>query len=186
MRKYLGLLCAASMALPVLAITAQPAAAAPVVTCTKAAGTATFKPGLPPIGNNTKVKSKLTSTGTVSGCTGSGHVTGGKTKFVQTSASTGANCTTLATPKPSSPPTKGTLTITWNNNKGVSTAKGTAIKQTKATEANITGKITSGKFVGKTFKATVTFKVPQDGSCSSKPLTKVTYTNKSGTKTTIG
>ncbi len=130
------------------------------------------------------MKSKLTSTGTLSGCTGSGHVSKGTTKFVQTSKSTGANCTTLATPTSSTKPTKGTLTITWAGGKGKSTATGTAIKQTDATHANITGKIGSGLFKGKTFKAKVEFKVPSDGSCGSKPLTKVTYKNVG--KTTIG
>jgi hypothetical protein len=184
MRKFLGLFCAAAMMLPVAVITASPAAAAAGPTCAKAAGTAKFTPGLPPIGNSTKVKSKLTSTGTVTKCTGVKGVTGGHTTFTQTSKSTGSNCTTLATPKPSTPPTKGTLTIKWSNGK-TSKAPNTAIKQVKATEANITGKITSGAFVGKTIKGTVTFKVPQDGSCSTKPLTKVTYTNKTGTKFTV-
>jgi hypothetical protein len=184
MRKFLGLFCAAAMTLPALVITASPAAAAPVVTCTKASGTAKFTPGLPPVGDDTKVKAKLTSTGSISGCTGSGHVSKGTTKFTQTSKSDGSNCAELIAPDTSAKPTKGTLVITWAGGKGKSTAAGTAIKQTDATHANITGKITAGKFKGKTFKAKVEFKVPTDGSCSSKPLTKVTYKNVG--KTTVG
>ncbi len=104
MRKYFGLLFAASMMLPVGVITAAPAAAASAPTCGKAAGSANFKPGLPPIGDSTKVKSKLTSKGTVSGCKGVKGIKSGKTTFKQTSKSTGANCTTLATPKKSTRP----------------------------------------------------------------------------------
>ena len=85
---------------------------------------------------------------------------------------------------PEHQPTKGTLTITWAGDKGKSTATGSSIKQTDATHANITGKIGSGLFKGKTFKARSEFKMPSDGSCGSKPLTKVTYKNVG--KTTIG
>ena len=175
MRKTFGLLCAAALMLPVGIIAAAPAGAATVTQCGVAKGTATFKPPLPKLGNSTKVKSKLTSTGTVSGCKGGG-VTSGKTKFTQTSASTGANCTTLVQPKATDKPTVGTLTTTWQNGK-VSTAKSTAIKQTDATHANITGKITSGLFLGKTLKGTVEF-TPESGGCTSKDLSKVTYVNK--------
>jgi hypothetical protein len=180
MRKYFGLLFAASMMLPVGVITAAPAAAASAPTCGKAAGTANFKPGLPPIGDSSTVKSKLTSKGTVSGCKGVKGIKSGKTTFKQTSTSTGTNCTMLASPKKSDKPTKGILTVKWNNGKS-SVAKSTAIKQSSATVANISGKITTGLFKGKTFKATVEFSVPADGSCATKPLTKVTYKNKGKT-----
>ena len=77
MRKTLGLLCAVGMLLPLGVITAGPAAAVPVITCTKASGTFKFTPPLPASGG---VKSTLTSTGTVSGCTGGGGASG-KTSF---------------------------------------------------------------------------------------------------------
>ena len=180
MRKYVGLLCAAALTVPAtLMITASPAAAANAVTCTKAAGTGTFTPPLPKIGSTTKEKSKLTSTGTVSGCTGSG-VKSGKTKFTQTSTPEPGNCQTLVEVKSTDKPTKGTLVITWNNAKK-STAAGFTIKQTDATHANTTGKITAGYLKGKVISGKIVFK-PESGGCTTKNLSKVTYTNTPKTK----
>src|SRR4051812_24861828 len=178
MRKLVGLLSMTALLLPVGIVAAQPAAAAGN-SCTKAAGTGTFKPPLPKLGNPKKVNAKLSSTGTVSGCTGGG-VKSGKTSFVQTSKPRPANCTTLVTVKKSDPPTVGNLTITWNNGKK-SVAKGFKIKQTKATEATTTGKITTGLFAGKTIAGTIVF-TPQKDGCTKKDLAKVTYVNKKGTK----
>ena len=183
MRKTLGVLCAAAMMVPLGVITAQPAAAATVTQCSKAAGSATFTPPLPRLGSTKKVNSKLTAKGTVSGCIG-GHVTKGTTSFVQTSKPTPANCQTIVKPDPKAAPTLGTLTIKWNNGK-TSTAKGFKIKQTDATTATTTGKITSGNFAGKTIKGTVSF-TPESGGCTSKDLAHVTYVNKKGTKFVIG
>ena len=181
MRKTLGVLCAAAMMVPLGVITAQPAAAATVTQCSKAAGSATFTPPLPKLGSTKKTNSKLTATGTVSGCVGGG-VKSGKTKFVQTSKPTPGNCSTIVQPSKTNA-TYGTLTITWNTGK-VSTAKGFKIHQTDSTTATTTGKITSGKFAGKTIKATVTF-TPESGGCTSKDLAHVTYVNKKGTKFVI-
>jgi hypothetical protein len=178
MRKLVGLLSMTALLLPAGVIAAQPASAAGN-SCTKAAGSATFKPPLPKIGNPKKVSAKLASVGTVSGCTGGG-VKSGKTSFTQTSKPRPANCTTLVTVKKSDPPTVGTLTIKWNNGK-TSTAKGFKIKQTAATEATTTGKVTAGLFVGKTISGTITF-TPQKDGCTKKDLAKVTYVNKKGTK----
>ena len=186
MRKSLVLFAAAAMMLPIGIITAAPAGAATVTQCSAAAGTGTFTPaiakGITAATQGPKRSSKLSSTGTVSGCVGGG-VKSGKTKFVQTSKPTPGNCYTLLHPKASSPGTLGTLTITWNTN-AVSTAKGFKIKQTTATEATTTGKITSGKFVGKTIKGTVSFK-PKQGDCVNSDLKSVSYTNKKGTKFVI-
>jgi hypothetical protein len=186
MRKYVGLLCAAALIVPAAVIsTAGPAAAAPVVTCTKAAGSATFTPALPPLSSTKKVKSKLAATGTLGGCTGSGGVKSATTTFKQTSASTPSNCTTLSKPDPKSKGTIGTLTIKWNKGPA-STVKALTIKQTpKVVDSTITGKITAGQFVGKTFKGFVTYTLPK-GACSSKPLSKVTYKETKGKKGTVG
>jgi len=147
-------LCAAALLLPVGVITASPAAAAAGTVCSKASGTGVFTPAVPK-GAVTKKASKLTATGKVSGCTGS--VKSGTTKFVQTSKPVPGNCQTLLVVNSADKPAVGTLTIKWNNGK-TSVAKGFKIKQTKATEATTTGKITSGLFVGKVIKGTVTFK----------------------------
>jgi hypothetical protein len=183
MRKYFGLLCAAALTVPTAVIaTASPAAAAPVVTCTKAAGTATFTPPLPKLGSTKKVKSKLTAKGTVSGCTGGLK---GTTTFTQTGTPEPGNCQTLAEVKPTDKPTVGKFVIKWSNGKTSTVAKFT-IKQTKAvTDATTTGKITAGAYVGKVVKGTVTYKIPT-GGCSTKDLAKVTYTNKKNTKFTVG
>jgi len=187
MRKTLGLLCAAALMLPIGVITAGSAGAATVTQCSAAAGTATFTPpvakGPTAATQGPKRSSKLSSSGTVSGCAGGG-VKSGKTKFVQTSKPTPGNCYTLLNPKASSPGTLGTLTITWNTGK-VSTAKGFKIKQTAATTATTTGKITSGQFAGKTIKGTVSF-APKKGDCVNSDLSQVSYTNKKGTKFVIG
>jgi hypothetical protein len=181
MRKTFGLLCAAALMLPIGIITAAPAGAATVTQCSKAAGTFKFTPPLPVTGTT---KSKLTSTGTISGCVG-GKVTSGKTSFTSAPSNTPAGCSTLIKPDPKSKGTVGVFKVTWNNGK-TSTAKAFYIKQTSAiVDATTTGKITSGLFLGKTIKGTVTFKL-NSGGCSSKPASGGTYTNKKGTKFTIG
>ena len=179
MRKFLGLLSAAALMLPIGVLTASPAAAAGGTTCTKASGIAYFKPPLPKLGSTKKVSSKLSANGSVSGCSGGG-VKSGHFSFVQTSKPTPGNCQTLVTVNKNDPPTIGTLTITWNTTKK-SVAKGFKIKQTAATEATTTGKITSGLFAGKTISGTVTF-TAEKGGCTQKDLSKVTFVNKKGTK----
>jgi hypothetical protein len=187
MRKFVGLLCAAALVTPAAVIvTASPAAAAPVVTCAKAAGSATFTPPLPKLSSTKLVKAKLAATGTLKSCTGSGGVTAGTIKFTQSGTPEPGNCKTLAEVKSTDKPTIGKLVITWAGGKGTSTVAKFSIKQTKAVIDSVTtGKITAGLFVGKTVKGTTTYTVPA-GGCSTKDLAKVTYVNKKGTKFTIG
>ncbi len=180
MRKTVGLLCAAALLLPVGVITASPAGAAGGTVCSKASGTGVFTPPIPK-GAGPKRASKLSASGTVSGCNAT--VKSGTTKFVQTSKPVPGNCQTLLVVNSADKPTIGTLTIKWNNGK-TSTAQGFKIKQTKSTEATTTGKITSGLFVGKVISGTVTFK-PKQGDCVKTDLKSVTYQNKSGTKFVI-
>ena len=176
MRKTLGLLCAVAMMLPIGVLTAGPAAAAPIITCLHAKGTFKFTPPLPATGG---VKSTLTSNGTVTGCTGKGGASG-KTSFKSNPPTTKSTCSTLA--HPTAAGTKGTLVIHWVNGK-VSTSKGFVIKQqSNLTDATTTGKITSGAFVGKLIKGVVTFKL----SSPACPAKGGTYTNKKGTKFTVG
>ena len=141
-----------------------------------AKGTFKFNPPLPAKGG---VKSTLTSQGTVSSCTGKGGASG-KTSFKSNPPTTKSSCATLV--HPSATGTKGTLTIRWVNGK-VSTAKGFVIKQqANLVDATTTGKITSGAFVGKVIKGVVTFKL----SSPACPAKGGTYTNKKGTKFTVG
>jgi hypothetical protein len=169
----------AALMLPIGILTASPASAATAPSCTKATGTGYFKPPLPKLGSTNKVNSKLTASGSVSGCTGGG-VTSGHFSFTQTSKPTPGNCQTLITVNKNEAPTVGTITITWNNSKK-SIAKGFKIHQTSSTEATTTGKVTSGLFAGKTISGTVTFTPEKDG-CTKKDLSKVTFVNKKGTK----
>jgi hypothetical protein len=184
MRKYVGLLCAAALMAPVGVIaTAGPAAAAPVVKCTKASGTFKFSPPLP-LASKPKIKTTLSSKGTVKSCTGSGGVKSGATVFKANPPTTKSNCSNLA--NPSTTGTKGTFTITWNNGKKSVVTKKFTVKQ--GTGANIatattTGKITSGLFVGKPIKGSITFALAA-GSCSTKPASGGTYKQK--TNFTIG
>ena len=176
MRKSLGLLSAAALMLPVGVLLESPAAAVPVVTCRKSAGSATFKPALPSISSSEKVNAKLNAKGSISKCKGGG-VKSGTTRFTQTSKPDPTNCITLATGNYK--PTVGKLVIKWNNGKKSVAAKVT-MKQTKTVvDFTTTGKITAGLFTGKTMKGTATYKTPPD-SC-----TKMTYTNKKGTKFVI-
>jgi hypothetical protein len=177
MRKTLGFLCAAALMLPVGVVTAQPAAAvAHLITCTKASGTFKFTPPLPATGG---VKSTLTATGTVSGCSGPGGASG-HTSFKSDPATTTSNCATLAHPSASG--TKGTLTINWVNGKK-STSHPFVVKQlSDLTDATTKGKVTSGAFVGKAINGTVTFKL----SAPACPAKGGTYTKKKGTNFTVG
>ncbi|HEY3833778.1 MAG TPA: hypothetical protein VGO03_15885 [Acidimicrobiia bacterium] len=166
----------AALAMPLFALaptTAGAAAATP--TCKTASGSGTFTPALPPLSQpNTKVKSTVTSTGTEKGCTGGGVTSAtltGKFKF-----STAGNCTTLL--QGTGGTISGPATLKWNTGK-TSTVGAAKLGQVKgqATEATITGKITAGLFVGKSVAQTITFAVTS-GECTSKPLSKVTYTQK--------
>jgi hypothetical protein len=177
MRKVGGLLLAAALMLPVAMISASPAGAAGGVSCATAAGTATFKPALPPIGSTAKVKGTLSAAGTLSKCTGAPGVTSAKTKFTSPKSTTGANCTTLSSPDPKSKGTVGTIVITWNNKK-TSTAKVFTIKQVSKKDpvhATTKGKITAGLFVGKSITGTVLYSLPKGACSAGHPLAKVTY-----------
>jgi hypothetical protein len=182
MRKVLGVMLAVGLLAPAVVFTAAPAGAAAGVTCTKASGTFKFTPPLPITG--TIKGGKLTSTGTISGCSGGG-VTSGKTSFVSAPSKTPAGCKTLLAPDPKSKGTLGTLTIKWNNGK-TSISKNLYIKQTKAiVDATTKGTVTSGTaFKGKAINGTITFKI-NSGACTTKPASGGTYTQKKGTKFTV-
>jgi hypothetical protein len=182
MRKTFGVLFAAVLMMSAVAITATAASgAAATPTCKSAKGTFKFSPGLPVKG--TIKGGKLTSSGPITGCSGGG-VTSGKASFTSAKSTTASGCSTLTKPDPKSKGTLGAFTIKWNNGK-TSTAKTFYIKQTKAiVDATTIGKITSGLFVGKTIKGTITFALAK-GSCSTKPATGGTYVAKKGTTFTV-
>jgi len=183
MRKLVGVLAVAALAVPAGIYAFSPADAAGGTVCATAAGSAVFSPPLPVISSKVLVKGTLTATGTLGKCVGGG-VTSAHTLFKSPKSTTGSNCKTLITFDPKSKGTIGTETITWNTGKK-STIKLT-LKQVKGspTKTNITGTVTAGLFVGSHQTGQVTYKTPA-GACTSKPLAKVTYTGSPGFKSVI-
>jgi hypothetical protein len=155
MRKSFGVLLAVATLLSMVVMAAPSGATAATPTCSGAAGTFKFTPGLPASGG---IIANLSSAGTVTGCSGGG-VTSGKTVFTQTTKSTTkASCGTLA--KPTGKPTVGKFVVTWNTGK---TSTATAFNVTQSTKtitnATTTGKITAGLFIGKSIAGAVSFKL---------------------------
>ena len=153
------------------ALTAAPAGAATVNSCKVLKGTSTFKP---PVSPTTKSKGTITSKGTVSGCTPKAK-TGGSGVFTSTLKPTKAgNCTTLVQ---GGNVLHGTAATKWKNGKitkmSVTVKTGTGGKYNIAT---ITGKVTSGLFVGHTVTGQVKF-VPKSGNCATTPLKSVSFTS---------
>ncbi len=183
MRKTFGVLTVVALMLPVGVMTASSSGAAGGTVCTTSKGSAKFTPALPKVGDPKKINSKLSATGTVSGCKGGG-VTAGKTVFTQTVKGTPGNCATLLKPDPKSKGTIGKLVITWGPGK-TSTAAVFTVKQTKSvTTSTTTGKITAGLFVGSTITGSVVY-TPQTGGCTKVPLATVTYVGAKGVKFVI-
>ena len=172
MRKFAGVCLAAAMLLPMGLIAAAPAgAAAPKTTCSKASGTATFKPPLPALTSTAVVKPVITVTGTLTGCKGGG-VTSAKIKAVLKQAIAG-NCTTLL--KGATANISGSETLTWNT-KATSTVKTLKLAGVKgnATQTNATGAVTAGLFLKAKQTGTLAF-TPLNKGCTGAPLAKVSF-----------
>jgi hypothetical protein len=178
MRKTLGLLCAAAMMLPLGVITAGPAGAAGGTTCKTNHGTATFNPPLPPVSSTKTVNTTVTSTGTLSGCSGGG-VTSAKYKVTYKVAND--NCKKLLTYTGKT--TTAPITTTWQpGNKG-STGTITLIPiKGKPTMANVTGVTKTGLFKGLHLTTQFSFKAARSTDCGSTSLAKVSVT---GTKPVV-
>jgi hypothetical protein len=172
MRKTLGLLCAAALMLPVVMLTAQPAGAAGGTTCKTFTGTATFNPPLPPLGSTQKVKGTVTVTGKESGCAGGG-VASATVTGKSAPATTGSNCTTLATSKTG---TKFTLNTKWNNGK-TSTTTLTSTPTKNPTIQTIAGTVTAGLFKGSHLSTVVQYTLPKGACSAGHPLKTVTLKN---------
>ena len=182
MRKFAGLFVAAALILPAGIIAAAPSgAAAAKPTCTKLTGVATFKPALPKAGSTKKVKPVITITGAkLSGCTGGG-VTGGTVKSTLKFGNA-SNCSDLLGGKPTN--TKGTVGVTWSNKKTSAANVSLVGVSGNATQQTVSGPITTGLFKGSKISATTQF-TPEPGGCTSKDLSKVTFTLKKGAKLTV-
>ena len=179
-----AVLLTAAMALPV-GLSASPAGAVGGTACKTASGTAKFTPGLPKASSKTTVKPTVKITGAkVGGCVG-GTVTAG-TLSATLKFHTASNCTKLIQGKSGN--VYGPLKIVWAKNKGTSTvgkALLAGITGQPATIQKVSGKVTLGKFKGSKLTATTEYKLPTDGSCGTKALTKVTFKLKAGTKLVI-
>ena len=177
MRKFVGVLAVAALAVPAGMIALSPAGAAGGTVCSAAGGSAVFTPPLPVLTSTVLVKGTLVATGTLGKCVGGG-VTSAHTVFKSPKGTTGSNCKSLATFDPKSKGTVGTETITWNTGKTSTVALTLKQVKGKPTTTNITGKVTAGLFLGSSQTGQVIYKLPV-GACSTKPLAKVTYTNTS-------
>jgi len=139
--------------------------------CTTAAGTISFNPALPKLSSSNNVKTRITATGTLSGCSGAG-VTSGHLTFTSTNTNVG-NCKTLLTYK-STTSTTGTETITWN------TGKTSTIKVTlgqvhgNSQQTSITGTITAGLFTTSHQTGTLVFTLPSS-ACTKTGLNAASY-----------
>jgi hypothetical protein len=178
-----GVLLTAAMVLPV-GLFASPAGAVGGTACKTASGAATFVPGLPKFGSATKTKPTVTIKGAkVGGCVG-GTVTGA-TLSATLKFGTASNCSSLLAGKSGN--VKGTIKIVWANAKGTSTigaAKLTGVAGKPTTQV-VSGLISAGKFKGSSLKATTLYTIPNDGSCNTKALTKVTFALVKNTKLVI-
>jgi len=210
MRHFLRLLVATTMVMPIGIGAAQHLASAdPGTTCSSISGSSSISPGfqkLDPAGpahytandaeNDVGTLEKnqtITSSGTISGCSGGG-VTGGTFTNSVINTHDPSDCNDLlrvgdtadTTIEPGSLPT-GTIHIVWNT--GATSDGSVKLKPTSsATSVKVVTKFTSGLFsVGETTtskgKVTVAFTAPS-GQCVSSNLTSVTFTN-SGTGTVL-
>ena len=208
MRHFLRLLVVTTMVMPIGIGAAQHLASAdPGTTCSSISGSSSISPGfqkLDPAGpshymandaeNDVGTLEKnqtITSSGTISGCSGGG-VTGGTFTNSVINTHDPSDCNDLlhvgdtADTTIESVPT-GTIHIRWNT--GATSDGNVKLKPTSsATSVKVVTKFTSGLFsVGETTtskgKVTVAF-TAGSGQCVSSNLTSVTFTN-SGTGTVL-
>ena len=152
----------------VTAFMAAPAYAAPLQSCAKVSGTATFAPGL----TNAPKNNVITAKGAETGCTPAAS-TGGAGALTASIKVTAGSCAKLATGKQK---LTGTAQSTWKNKKiskySVTFTTGTG---PTATTATITGTVTSGLFVGKKITGQVKFTIQGKPNCTSTPVKSVAF-----------
>jgi hypothetical protein len=169
LKRVLGVAAALALMAPVGVISATSASATPLVTCAKPSGSVTFVPGLGTTKRIQTTKFNLP----VKNCKGKGGVKSG-TSTGSTKGKTKQNCATFA----AAGKTITNVTIKWNTGK-TSTAKLTTTVKAQGTSlvATVSGKISKGKFTGKTLKTKVKITIPKTAKCTDKaPLKKATLT----------
>jgi len=168
-----------------------PAFASTLLTCTGGSGTSTFSPGI----TNTPTQQTISSTSTITGCSGSGTTITGGTVTVSNlkTLATGtppmqATCGGLVKPSPKGTliTTAGTATTTWSD--GTTSTGSIKLKSTGAI-GTVTAiiKITGGTFfaAGHTTKSkgVVSFSIPTGQTCPT--LTMVNTTDATTTITQV-
>jgi hypothetical protein len=165
------LVAAAALATSGLSIISiAPAGAASYQTCKTLKGTATLTPGLSTVPKTQTVTAKANATG----CAPASK-TGGSGVLTSKASIPNGSCQGLAT---GGQTIKLASTMKWKNGKSSKlalTAK-TGSGST-ATVATITGKVTSGLFVGKKVKTTITFTVKSGENCTTVPVKHLTIKN---------
>ena len=178
MRKAAGLLCALSLLVPMgmMAASSAGAAASATTQCKAVSGKQTYTPALPIVTSKATVNTSIASTSKLTGCVG-----GGVTSGVATSKSTMKNDNCALFVKNFGTPTKGTLSIKWNNGK-TSTASTTLTSKSKVGAnpviVQLVSKFTAGLFVG--HSSTVTLKATGNAgakTCISVGLSFFTFVN---------
>ena len=160
----LRLLMIAGLVVPATALLSAAPAGAANPSC-KLTHTTTVSPGLgsTAVPQTFKAKTKLTS------CTGHPGITSGTgIATLKSVKPKNANCASLSQ---NGNYAQGTASIKWNNGQ---TSKGTLRVTVDApTHGVLSGKVTSGLFVGKKFSGAASF-TPQNGACSdAAPVTKL-------------
>jgi hypothetical protein len=173
MRVSARFLLAAAMVLPFGLVAMPSAGAAGGTSCAHTSGTATFNPVLPKSGDSTTVTPKVSGKkGAITSCSGGGVTSA--TLTTKAKFHTPTNCDILLSGNPSKKPPSGTITTKWNTG-ATSTASVKLLPVSGQTlEAHITGKVTSGLFVGLTVNQTISF-APKTGNCLTTDLSSVTF-----------
>ena len=172
MRKFSGVLLAATMLLPLGAISAPAGAAAAKPTCKTISGTGTVSPALPALKSTVLVKPTATiKGGKVAGCSGGGVTTA--TVGATLKWGLPANCASLVAAKTAN--IAGTVTLAWNT-KASSTANVTvhALDPKATTHLTIAGSISTGLFKGSKLSLVVAF-APLNGGCTTAGLAKFSF-----------
>jgi hypothetical protein len=183
MRKALGVFFAASLLVSVGVIASSPAGAAGPLPpkCKTFAGTETWTPPLPKLGDAHKVNSTVKLSATLTGCTGVAGITKGKT--VSSTKIKQQNCTT--TVQASNKGAKSTGKITWSNGKTSTTANTLTLKSKVGVSPatfQLVSKFIAGVGVGHTTTSTISVTLNK-GACTKTTLSKATFhATKSTTK----
>ena len=182
MRKGLGLLVVVALLIPFGVSVAAPGGAATPLppTCKTFAGTETWSPPLPKLGDNTKVNSTITLSAKLTGCSGVSGITSGTSSA--TTKVTQQNCTT--TVAAAGKGAKSTGVVKWNNGKTTTSSDVLTLKSKVGVSPAtfvLVAKDTSGIGAGHTTTTTISVTL-NTGACLTATLSKATF---HATKSTV-